>query len=122
MLPLLSKRVRVQALRFLPPLPRDLQNVARRYRCSPCCQAFVAPGTRDRRTGAHPKLDLARAGRAAGADKELLTRRLLRHVRELQNAPAIEKKELQKGREERRAAQEMPASVSSIHTTRIVAG
>ena len=70
----------------------------------------------------HTQLDLARAGRAAGADKELLTRRLLRHVRELQNAPAIEKKELQKGREERRAAQEMPASVSSIQTTRMVAG
>ena len=78
--------------------------------------------TRDRRTGAHPKLDLARAGRAAGADKELLTRWLLQCVRELRNAPAMKKKELQKGREERRAAQEMPASVSSIHTTRIVAG
>ena len=43
LLPLLSKRVRVQALRLMPPLPRDLQNAARRYRCSPCCQAFVAP-------------------------------------------------------------------------------
>ena len=32
-----------QSLRLMPPLPRDLQNAARRYRCSPCCQAFVAP-------------------------------------------------------------------------------
>ena len=31
------------SLRLMPPLPRDLQNAARCYRCSPCCQAFVAP-------------------------------------------------------------------------------
>ena len=28
-----------QSLRLMPPLPRDLQNAARRYRCSPCHQA-----------------------------------------------------------------------------------